>query len=90
MNLGANQGVVVMQVEAGSPAGQSGIKEGDVITELDSQKIDADHSLQTILFTHKVGETVTLTVVRDSKRIQIKLTLALRPTSQLPKDSSGG
>lgn len=90
MNLGANQGVVVMQIEPGSPASQAGIKEGDVITALDSQKIDADHPLQSILFTHKVGDTVTLTLVRDGKQMQIKLTLALRPTSQLQSPDAGG
>lgn len=90
MNLGASEGVVVMQVEAGSPAGQAGLKEGDVITALDSQKVDADHPLQTILFTHKVGDTVTLTLVRDNKQLQIKLVLALRPTSQLPQDATDG
>lgn len=90
MNLGANQGVVVMQIEPSSPAVQAGIKEGDVITALDSQKIDADHPLQSILFTHKVGDTVTLTLVRDGKEMQVKLTLALRPTSLLQDPNAGG
>ncbi|MBI4787600.1 MAG: trypsin-like peptidase domain-containing protein [Chloroflexi bacterium] len=81
LNLNYSQGVVVTQVEPSSPAAQAGLKESDVILALDSFKIDQDHPLQTILFTHKVGDTVTLTVLRDSKQIQVKLTLAPHPSS---------
>lgn len=89
-NLNTTQGVVVMQIEPNSPASKAGIKECDVITALDSHQIDADHSLQTVLFTYKVGDNITLTIVRDNKPIQIKLTLGLRPTSQVPSQDQGG
>ncbi len=89
-NLNTTQGVVVMQIEPNSPASKAGIKECDVITALDSHQIDADHSLQTVLFTYKVGDNITLTIVRDNKPFQIKLTLGLRPTSQAPTSDQGG
>lgn len=89
-NLNTAQGVVVTQVEANSPAAKVGLQECDVITALDSQQVDADHSLQSILFTHKVGDTVTLTILRDGKQSQVKLTLGLRPTSQAPSQDQGG
>jgi serine protease Do len=89
-NLSTTQGVVVTQVEANSPASKAGVQECDVITALDSQQIDADHSLQTILFTHKVGDNITLSIMRDNKPLQIKLTLGLRPTSQAPNDQTNG
>ena len=81
LNLNESQGVVVTQVEPSSPAAQAGLMESDVILALDAAKIDQEHSLQTLLFTHKVGDTVTLTVLRDSKQIQVKLTLASHPSS---------
>jgi 2-alkenal reductase len=90
MNLTVSQGVVVMQVEANSPGGKAGLQENDVVTALDGQKIDADHPLQTILFTHKVGDTVTLTIVRNGKEMQVKLTLVARPASQLPSQNTDG
>jgi 2-alkenal reductase len=90
MNLGTNRGAVISQVEAGSPGGKAGLQEGDVITALDSQKVDPDHPLQSILFTHKVGDTVSLTVLRNGKEIQIKLTLGLRPASQLQNQGGDG
>ncbi|MDE3088813.1 MAG: trypsin-like peptidase domain-containing protein, partial [Chloroflexota bacterium] len=41
----AIQGVVVMQVETGSPADRAGLQVNDVITTLGSQTIDQDHPL---------------------------------------------
>ncbi|HEX7594053.1 MAG TPA: trypsin-like peptidase domain-containing protein [Anaerolineae bacterium] len=80
LNLKTTNGVVVTQVEPGSPAEQAGLKANDVILGLDSLQIDQDHSLTSMLLTHKAGDTVNLTVIRDGKTIQVKLTLALRPT----------
>jgi 2-alkenal reductase len=82
LNLETTYGIVVMQVEPSSPAAKVGLQEGDVILALDAQKIDQDHPLITILFNRKVGETVTLTVLRDGKRMQVKLPLGIRPSSQ--------
>lgn len=82
LNLETTYGIVVMQVEPSSPAAKVGLQEGDVILALDAQKIDQDHPLITILFNRKVGETVTLTVLRDGKQMQVKLPLGIRPSSQ--------
>ncbi len=90
LNLTTTQGVVVMQVEAGSPADQAGLQQNDVITALNGQPIDENHSLVSVLFTHKPGEVVTLTVLRNGKQMQTKLTLGVHPTSQLPSDNSVG
>ncbi len=81
LNLNASQGVVVTQVDPAGPAGQVGIQENDVILSVDSTKIDQDHSLATILFSHKIGDKVTLTILRGGKRTQIQVTLAIRPTT---------
>lgn len=79
MNLKATAGIVVMSVEPNTPAQRAGLREGDVILSLNGQKIDQDHPLAVLLFSHKVGDTVTLKVLRDGKEIEIKLTLGARP-----------
>jgi S1-C subfamily serine protease len=81
LNLNTTDGVVITQVDAGTPAARAGLQEGDVILEFDGQKIDQDHSLQSLLFTRKAGDTVTLTVLRGSQTIPVKVTLSARPTS---------
>jgi 2-alkenal reductase len=90
LKLNSEQGVIVMQVESGSPAERAGLKESDVITALGAQVIDQDHSLVSLLFTHKPGETVSLTIVRDGKAQQTQLILGTHPVSQVPNDSANG
>ncbi len=81
LNLNATNGVVITQVEPGTPAEKAGLQQGDVILDFAGQKIDQDHTLQSLLFTHKAGDTVTLTVLRDNTTMSIKVTLTTRPTS---------
>jgi serine protease Do len=78
-NLPVQQGVLVQDVSAGSPASDAGIQVDDVITALDGTKIDESHSLRTILFQHHVGDVVTLSVVRGGSTQSIKVTLTTRP-----------
>jgi serine protease Do len=64
----------------GSPAARAGLKEKDVITKVNNMKIDDKTSLTSALSKFKVGESVTLTVVRSGKTIIVKATLGNAPT----------
>jgi 2-alkenal reductase len=81
LNLNTTQGVVVTRVEPSSPAAQAGIRESDVILSVDSTQLDQDHPLSTILFNRKIGDSITVTILRDGKQIQVPLKLASRPSS---------
>lgn len=81
LNLDGSQGVMVTQVDPSSPAAKAGLRESDVILSLDANKIDQDHPLSGILLDHKVGDTVTLTIMRSNKQMQIQLTLSSHPSS---------
>jgi len=72
---GSQQAVV-----SGSPAEKAGIKEGDIITSIDGQSIDQNHSLTSRLDKHAVGDTVSLVVNRDGNSITLKATLAPFPS----------
>ena len=67
-------------VVSGSPADKAGIQDGDVITKVNNQLLDATHDLGTQISQYKVGDTVTLTLVRDSKTLQIKVKLQAAPS----------
>ena len=53
---------------------------GDVITAIDHQTITGMQDLQTILRQDKVGQQVTLTILRDGKQQDVTVTLAARPS----------
>lgn len=65
-----------------SPAEKAGLKAGDIITKIDSQQIDQDHTLTSLLSKKKVGDKVTLTYIRDGKTQTVDVTLELAPDTQ--------
>ena len=71
-----DSGALVTRVIDGSPARRAGLLPGDVITAINSEKIDQRHSLMRLLSQYKPNDTVTLTVIRDSKEQTVSITLA--------------
>ena len=69
-------GVYVASVTKNGSAEKAGIKARDVITKIDGKDVDSVVSLHTALYAHKIGDTVTLQVVRDGKSQYIKVTLS--------------
>jgi serine protease Do len=88
-NLPATSGAYVLpssvaqqdSIINGSPADKAGIQEGDIITKVNSNTIDASHSLTALLGQHSVGDKVTLTILRGGKQQTIDVTLGIAPTS---------
>lgn len=72
----ANPGVV-----ADSPAAKAGIKESDIITKIGNDKVDATHSLQSLIGKYKVGDKVVLTIIRDGKTQTLDVTLEAAPAA---------
>ena len=66
-------------VVAGSPADKAGIKDGDIILELNDQKIDESNTLARLIRDKKVGETVHLKIWRDDREIILPVTLGSVP-----------
>lgn len=75
-DLDSTFGAYVSDVMSGSPAASAGLKKGDIIVALNNIKIGANISLGTLLGEHSVGETVTLTIIRNSETKTVELTLA--------------
>jgi hypothetical protein len=66
-------------VVADSPADKAGVKDHDVITKVNNITIDDKTSLTAALSRFKVGDKVTLTIVRDGNKITKEATLAVLP-----------
>ncbi|MCI0476257.1 MAG: trypsin-like peptidase domain-containing protein, partial [Anaerolineales bacterium] len=81
LTMNATYGVVISKVEAGTPAAKAGVQEGDVILSFDGQKLDQD-ALTALLLKRKAGDTIALTILRDGKQLELKVTLSARPQTQ--------
>ncbi|MGQ9457545.1 MAG: S1C family serine protease [Anaerolineae bacterium] len=90
-------GLLVLEVVRGGPAARAGLRGGnrtlrmgnillpvggDVIVKVDGQEIVDNRALNVYLETRKrVGDAVTLTVVRDGREMDLQVTLGERPVS---------
>jgi membrane-associated protease RseP (regulator of RpoE activity) len=66
-------GVLVSSVTDNGPAAKAGIRAGDIITEVDGNKINSAADLAQELGKKKEGE-VTLTIIRDKSQRAVKVT----------------
>jgi 2-alkenal reductase len=80
-NLPAEWGVYVTSVAEGSPAAAAGLQEADIITAIGEVALDAEHPFINTLWNYAAGETITLTVQRASRTVQLSATLSERPHS---------
>lgn len=72
-------GVYVESVVANSPAERAGVKEGDVIKELQHKVMDSPSTLAKTVKGLKVGQTVDALVWRKGKFITVHIKLTARP-----------
>lgn len=70
---GLSEGVVVSQIIPGSPAAKSDLKPTDVITAVDGSKVNTPQELRTVIRAKRIGQPVTLEVVRSGKKMQVSL-----------------
>ena len=69
-------GVLVQSVAPLSGAYKAGIKEGDIITKFDGQKIESFNDLTDLKNKHKPGDVVKVELYRDDKTLTVDLTLS--------------
>ncbi len=65
-------------VDPNGPAGKAGLKPGDVITQFGDKPIDSGPTLISEIWTHKPGDVVKLTYLRDGKPNTVDITLGSR------------
>jgi serine protease Do len=74
-NLPVQWGAYVTKVASDSPASKAGLQVDDIITSLNSVKMDETHNYLNMLYTYKPGDQVTLGVTRAGKEITLQITL---------------
>ena len=75
VDLGTMEGIYVAKVVEDGAAEAAGLKEGDVITAVDGQKVTKFGELQGILAKKRPGDKVSLTYLRNKKSHTVSATL---------------
>jgi serine protease Do len=74
-NLQDASGAIVAQVTPNSPATRAGLQQGDVIRELNGQKIVNGSALQVAVSSETPGTKIALGVLRNGKQMTLDLTV---------------
>lgn len=72
------KGIVVSEVEKSGPAETAGLRVSDVITKINMQNVNNEYDFRKIILGDdlRIGDTVSLEVVREKKKFTLKLILA--------------
>jgi len=85
MGLTASYGALIVResehdsgVVPGSPADKAGIREKDIVLELNAQKLDREHPIQDFLENLNVGDVIKLSILREGQPMSVNVTLEER------------
>lgn len=78
-NLPDTQGVIISEVIKGSPAAKAGLRAYDVIRKIDGEAVTNLDVLVSKIQQHKVGDRITLEIVRSGNIIQVPVLLGEKP-----------
>lgn len=77
------RGIIVGKVEENGPADKAGLKEQDVIVNLNNKEIRNWDSFRTSIASLKPGDKITLGIIRDEENMDIDVTLGKRDTGEM-------
>ncbi len=95
--LATTEGALLAGVNPGSAAEKAGLKAGDIVLEIDAEKVTDEGDLVAKLYTRQPGDTVNVTILRNGTQSTLPVTLqkldeaAMKPNSPSEgNDENGG
>jgi serine protease Do len=76
--IGNTGGVLVEEVSPSSPADLAGLRAGDLITQIDHQPIEEYNDLVSTVRSHKVGDSINVTLLRNNIALEVRVILQAR------------
>jgi serine protease Do len=72
------EGVIISDVKRGSPAERAGFKVGDIVIEINGERVFDDQTMAAIVNTSRVGEVLRVKVIREKRTLELNLKLERR------------
>lgn len=89
----ADSGVLVREVFSGDPADKGGIEPGDIIIEIDGQKVNTPGDVQFAVLKHKPEDKVQITALRNGKKKKLEIVAVQQKTDEMagfsPSETTG-
>jgi membrane-associated protease RseP (regulator of RpoE activity) len=87
LGLTQDKGVVIVKVVTGSPAEQAGLQAKDILLKIGDTAIDTAKTAVSTISSYKVGDTVTLTILRGTQQQTVNVTLAAAPSASVSPET---
>ena len=84
------KGLRISGTTPGSPAAAAGLREGDVLVQINDDKIGSIYDLTDILARGKPGQKLKIALLRGGKKIETEATLAERKTAPVDAGPAQG
>jgi putative serine protease PepD len=78
--LATRQGALVMEVTPGGPAERAGLRPRDIIVRLGDEQVTSMGDLIGAIRSHRIGQTVPVTYLRDGRQATVRATLQQKPS----------
>ncbi len=69
------KGIVVLEVESGSPSDKSGVIPGDIILSINEKPVRSNGEYISWLYNYRPGENITLNILRENQEVEISMNL---------------
>ncbi len=90
LKVGTSKGVLVTQIEPGTPAAKAGLRERDVIVGMDGRKVRSSSELRNTISLSGPGKRVRLELVRDGETTTRDVELGEMPGQEPVARRQGG
>jgi serine protease Do len=82
-NVEKKEGALIGQVFEGSPAEKAGLKAGDIVVEIDGEKIKNSQDLVREVLKKQVGQKIEIVIIREGKQMKVPVT-----TTEMPSEAT--
>lgn len=81
VGLDRPRGIIINGIIEGSAASETDLKSGDIILKIDDKEVNKPNELQSYVASKTAGTTVKITIFRDGKELERKVTLKPRDSN---------
>jgi serine protease Do len=90
LGIKESKGAMIAEVVPNGPAAKAGFEQGDIVTAIDGQAVGDANDLTRKVANVPAGQTATLSVARQGKLIQVKVTIGTRPDERVASNIPNG
>ena len=81
LQLSADAGVIVADVDEGGPAARAGLQPGDIVLSLDGKRMENGRQFRINIYTRAIGQQVAIEIQRGTRRLTMRVPVVEREST---------